>query len=117
MEEKKPEGKKNGSLFRLLVNCALAASLVLSVVTGIVYMKGAELPDEKLFFLLSALRCFSGLTCIFSLFSLFYAIKSLAKKPSAIRAVLALLYFVSFCFGASLIAFNAFMLALSGGNV
>ena len=100
-----------------LTKAALIISLAASLIIAFIYLTGANFSDETLFFLLWALRVSSIFVIVFSLFLLIYSIRNFALKPAPCRALAISLYFLSVLFGAGLIVFNSFIVAIAGGNI
>ena len=100
-----------------LVKRGLVISLVLSLITFVIYLSGADFTDEVLFLLLWILRFLSFLVCVFSLFLLAGSIRRIIHTHTAALVLAIALYFTSFLWGAGLIVFSAFIVAISGGNI
>ena len=115
-EKDKIPGQPPGYV-RILVKWGLVISLVLSLASLVVYLSGADFTDEILFLLLWLLRCLSVFVCVFSLYSLLSSIRRMIHGSSAAFVLTIALYFVSFLWGAGLIVFSTFMVALAEGNV
>ncbi|MCL2065992.1 MAG: hypothetical protein FWG99_00810 [Treponema sp.] len=102
---------------RILVKRGFIASLVLSLVVSIIYLAGVDFSDETLFFLLWALRILSFFVFAFSLHSLILITRNYIKGTAPVSITAIILYVLSALLGAGLIVFNAFIVAIAGGNI
>ena len=106
-----------GSRFRTSpVVWGLIYGFNLSLITLIIYIADLDLPDNILFLFLTILRYSSIFVCVFSIYLIITNIVRLIRRPNAASALKIALFLLSLAYGAGIIVFNAFIVAIAGGN-
>ncbi|GHV96557.1 hypothetical protein AGMMS50293_28770 [Spirochaetia bacterium] len=99
-----------------LIKGGLVFTLGLTIFTLILYTLGIHFTDRTLFLLLRVLRYLAFLVCLFSLCALGFSIRLMIRGHWIRRIPGICLYLLTGTFGAILVIFNSFIIALAGGN-
>jgi hypothetical protein len=94
----------------------LYISLVISLVSLIVYLLDLNLSDKALFYLLIVLKYSSTILCICSLYRLIVNIYHVIRRPSVLRAMKNLLYLFFIVYGTVVVLLETFISVIAAGN-
>ncbi|MCL2243654.1 MAG: hypothetical protein FWC03_04210 [Treponema sp.] len=99
-----------------LIVWILGLSLLISVISLVLYLRESDYSDERLLSLLSVLRYSSFFVCFFSIFLLAASIIRVFRRPSALPVLGIVLSIFTTLYGALIIILDAAIISFTGGS-
>jgi len=99
-----------------LIIWILGISLIISIISLILYLRESDYSDERLLSLLSVLKYSSFFVCFFSVFLLVTCIIRVIRHPSVLPVLGIFLSICTVLYGAVIILLEAAIISFAGGS-
>ena len=110
------DSNKNNKIHINLVMWGLIFSFNLSLITLLFYIVDPDFPDKVLLFLLTILQYSSFFVCICSVYLLVTSVIRVIRRPHVLSFLSIVLFLCGALYGAGVILFKAFIVAIAHGN-